>query len=59
MRDHTECEDAINRALAAGKDGLADFIATRCDQHHGNLTEPDNDEVRSDPTQTPTESETR
>jgi hypothetical protein len=37
MRDHADCEDAINQALAADKPGLAEFYATRCDIAHGHL----------------------
>lgn len=35
MREHEDCEDAINQALAADKPGLAEFRATRCDIEHG------------------------
>lgn len=38
MRDHSECEAAINDALARGKDGLAEFLAERCDMAHGHIT---------------------
>lgn len=38
MRDHGECEAAINDALARGKDGLAEFLAERCDMAHGHIT---------------------
>ena len=45
MRDHSECEQAIHDALVRGKDGLAEFLATRCDRTHGDqsatTTEPE------------------
>ena len=37
MRDHEECEEAINAELARGHEGKAEFLATRCDHHHGEL----------------------
>lgn len=33
--DHAGCEDAINVELAAGKNGRAEYLATRCDIAHG------------------------
>ena len=40
MRDHDDCEDAINAALARGNDGLAEYLSTRCDREHGDMTAP-------------------
>lgn len=34
MREHEECEDVMNALLAAGKDGEAEYAATRCDMNH-------------------------
>jgi hypothetical protein len=34
MRDHETCEDAINRALARGDDGRAEFLQSRCELNH-------------------------
>ena len=39
MRDHSECEEAIRAAMAAGRDGFAQYLAERCDRAHGDLTE--------------------
>lgn len=40
MREHCDCQRAMEEALAAGRDGHAEFIATRCDLAHGpQLTE--------------------
>lgn len=38
MHDHDECEELMNQALAAGKDGYAEYLATRCDINHGQAT---------------------
>lgn len=35
MHDHNECERAISDALARGRDGWAEYLATRCDRQHG------------------------
>jgi hypothetical protein len=37
VRDHDACEQAINDALARGRDGWAEYLATRCDRQHGHL----------------------
>lgn len=37
-RDHSECEGAITEAIESGQPGLADYLATRCDQMHGDQT---------------------
>ena len=34
MRDHDTCDEAIAEAIAAGKPGKAEFLATRCDMKH-------------------------
>jgi hypothetical protein len=34
MRDHSECEDVMNNLLAKGKEGEAEYAATRCDMNH-------------------------
>lgn len=39
MRDHCECQQAMNEAMAEGRNGWAEFIATRCDLTHGHLTD--------------------
>lgn len=36
VRDHADCEAAIDDALARGKRGKAEFLAQRCDMTHGN-----------------------
>ncbi len=35
MRDHSECDAAINAQLGRGNEGHAEFLATRCDLTHG------------------------
>lgn len=42
MRDHSECDAAINAQLARGNEGHAEFLATRCDQSHGVLANQPN-----------------
>lgn len=41
MREHEQCEADINQALAEGRDGFAEFLATRCDLMHGHLPPKD------------------
>jgi hypothetical protein len=43
-RDHADCDDAMNDALAHNHPGRAEFLATRCDMTHGQL-EPDTKET--------------
>lgn len=38
MRSHDECDVAYHQALADGKPGEAEYILTRCDHEHGDLT---------------------
>jgi hypothetical protein len=37
-RDHADCDEAIAKAMAAGRNGEAEYLATRCDMEHGRLT---------------------
>lgn len=34
MSDHATCDERINKALATGHPGFAEFLATRCDLYH-------------------------
>jgi len=33
-RDHSECDTAINEAIARGNKGMAEFLSERCDREH-------------------------
>lgn len=39
-RDHSDCEDAMVRAMERGRFGEAEYLAARCDRLHGDLTAP-------------------
>ena len=41
MRNHDDCEDEIATAMRQGRDGWAEYLATRCDrQHRDETTDP-------------------
>jgi hypothetical protein len=58
MRNHDECEEAINAALARNNHGQAMFLAARCDLHHGPQLAREQQPPTAPPAPTETEPET-
>lgn len=42
-----DCQAQIDRALATGHDGIAEYLATRCDMRHGEQNVPNEQEEAS------------
>lgn len=47
MHDHATCEQLMANAARAGKTGRLEYLAARCDKHHGQL-DPDPEEPTDD-----------
>jgi hypothetical protein len=44
MHDHDTCEQLMSAAQRSGMSGRLEYLAQRCDVHHGRLRDDDNQE---------------